>query len=215
VREAPIRQAPARPPRKVRAFWMKQLHTWHWISAALALVGMLLFAITGLTLNHASAIDAKPVVTHPGATLPPSLLHLLGGKHAADAPLPDAVATDLKSTIGLDVHGKAGEWSDDEVYVALPRPGGDAWLSIDKATGKVTSEITDRGWISYLNDLHKGRNAGAVWFWFIDLFAVACIAFTLTGLILLQLHARHRPLTWPLVGLGLLIPIIIAILFIH
>ncbi|GAA3254952.1 hypothetical protein GCM10020258_13050 [Sphingomonas yabuuchiae] len=75
----------------------------------------------------------------------------------------------------------------------MPRPGGDAWVSIDRASGAITSERTDRGWISYLNDLHKGRNAGTAWFWFIDVFAVACIVFTLTGLLLLQMHARHRP----------------------
>jgi hypothetical protein len=53
------------------------------------------------------------------------------------------------------------------------------------------------------------------WFWFIDIFAVACIVFTLTGLLLLQLHARHRPATWPIVGAGLAIPVILAILFLH
>ena len=104
--------------------------------------------------------------------------------------------------VGLDPAGRPGEWSDAEVYVALPRPGGDAWVSIDRASGKITSETTSRGWISYLNDLHKGRNAGAAWGWFIDVFAAACIVFTLTGLLLLQLHSRHRPSTWPIAAAG-------------
>ena len=104
---------------------------------------------------------------------------------------------------------------DDEVYVALPGPGRDAWVSIDRQTGEVTSERTDRGWVSYFNDLHKGRNSGAAWFWFIDLFAAACVIFTLTGLLLLQLHARHRPSTWPLVALGTAIPLVIALFLIH
>jgi hypothetical protein len=54
-----------------------------------------------------------------------------------------------------------------------------------------------------------------VWKWFIDIFVVACVVFSLTGLILLQLHARHRPSTWPLVAAGLIIPAILAIYFIH
>lgn len=216
MKEAPIRPAvPLKPRKKVRSFWLKQLHTWHWISAAVSLVGMLLFAITGLTLNHAASIGAKPVVTQKTAALPAPLLRMLGRTHPAGAPLPDAVAANLAASVGLDAQGKAAEWSDDEVYVALPRPGGDGWISIEKASGKVTSEVTSRGWISYLNDLHKGRNAGQVWFWFIDLFAVACVLFTLTGLLLLQLHARHRPLTWPLTALGFAIPLVIALLFIH
>ena len=55
----------------------------------------------------------------------------------------------------------------------------------------------------------------AAWFWFIDVFAVACIVFTVTGLLLLQLHARHRPSTWPLVATSLLVPLILALFLIH
>lgn len=52
-----------------RSFWLKQLHQWHWISAALSLVGMLLFAITGITLNHAGQIEAEPKVVSRKTTL--------------------------------------------------------------------------------------------------------------------------------------------------
>ena len=203
------------PKRRWRAWWLKQLHTWHWVSAAVSLVGMLLFAITGLTLNHAASIGATPRVVDSNGTLPRPLLAALAHPAASDAPLPPPVAQAVKATVGLDAGGHPGEWSADEVYVALPRPGGDAWVSIDRATGVIKAEVTDRGWVSYLNDLHKGRNAGGAWFWFIDAFAAACILFTLTGLLLLQLHARRRPATWPLVATGLVVPVLIAILLIH
>ncbi|WP_254621198.1 PepSY-associated TM helix domain-containing protein [Sphingomonas sp. CL5.1] len=205
----------APPRRRWRTWWLKQLHTWHWVSAALSLIGMLLFAITGITLNHAATISASPVVTQRAGELPAPLRASLAHSPANDAPLPAPVAAAVLTAVGLDPGARAGEWSDDEVYVAMPHPGGDAWVSINRASGKITAEVTDRGWISYLNDLHKGRNAGGAWFWFIDVFAGACILFTLTGLLLLQLHARHRPSTWPLVGAGLAIPALIAVLLIH
>lgn len=199
-----------------RSFWLKQLHQWHWISAAVSLAGMLAFAVTGITLNHADRIEAKPVVVDRKATLPPDLLALLAkGPEEGKRPLPVALEPFLDKAVGADVAGREGEWSADEVYVALARPGGDAWVSIDRATGAVEHEKTTRGAISLLNDLHKGRNAGAVWGWFIDIFAAACVIFAVTGLILLQFHARARPLTWPLVGLGLAAPIILVILFVH
>ncbi len=194
---------------------MKQLHTWHWMSAAVSLVGMLLFAITGLTLNHAATIGAKPEITERRAHLPPPLLRLLTSPADDKAPLPPAIAAHLAGAIGLDPTGKPGEWSDSDVYVALPRPGGDAWISIDRTSGAITAEVTDRGWISYLNDLHKGRNAGTAWSLFIDAFAIACIIFTTTGLLLLQILAKNRRLTWPLVGAGLALPVLLIILFIH
>lgn len=196
-------------------WWLKQLHTWHWVSAAVSLVAMLLFAITGITLNHAASIGATPVVTSREGRLPARLLPALAHPVTTEAPLPAAVAAAVKAGVALDPGTHAGEWSDSEVYVAMPRPGGDAWVSIDRASGRITAEVTDRGWISYLNDLHKGRNTGIAWFWFIDVFAGACVLFTLTGLLLLQLHARHRPSTWPLVAAGLALPALVAILFIH
>lgn len=201
---------------KRRAFWMKQLHQWHWISAAVSLIGMLLFAITGITLNHAAKIEARPQVVTSKATLPDEFLApLAAAKFKGKKPLPDAAAAWVEGKLPARVQGKEAEWSDGEIYVALPRPGGDAWLSIELDTGEVVHEATSRGWVSYLNDLHKGRHTGDAWSWFIDLFAVACVIFCVTGVLLLQVHAVNRPMTWPTVALGLVIPMLLAIFFMH
>lgn len=208
---------------KRRAFWLKQLHQWHWISSGICLVAMLAFAITGLTLNHAAQIEAHAQVSHRSTTLPEKLLVPLrshaeaidGKPQASKEPLPAPLRQWLASELGVSVGEQAAEWSADEVYVALPRPGGDAWLRVALEAGQVEYEKTDRGWISYFNDLHKGRNTGAAWSWFIDLFAVACLVFCITGLFLLQMHAGKRPATWPLVVLGLVAPLLLALLFIH
>lgn len=202
--------------KSAKAFWMKQLHSWHWISSAVSLIGLLLFAFTGITLNHAADVEGSPTTVEKSATLPAQLRRLVAPDNAPDAkkPLPAPLAAWVEQTVGQRGSGEA-EWSADEIYLPLPRPGGDGWVSIDRHEGKVTSEATSRGWISYLNDLHKGRNAGAVWKWFIDIFSVACFLFALTGLLLLQLHAKKRPSTWPLVAVGLAIPAILAIIFIH
>ncbi len=211
------RKAPAKKKnKKARAFWLKQLHTWHWVSAAVSLAGMFLFAITGITLNHAASIGAEPRVVQSRGRIAPGLLRQLPPAGDSTAPLPTDVAKAVAATVPLDPSGFAADWSaDDEVYVAMPGPGRDAWVSIDRSNGAVSAEVTKRGVVSYLNDLHKGRNTGSVWFWFIDLFAAACVIFTVTGLFLLQLHAKHRPSTWPLVGLSLLVPLAIALIFIH
>ncbi|QQP96004.1 PepSY-associated TM helix domain-containing protein [Lysobacter enzymogenes] len=198
-----------------RAYWLKTLHRWHWISAALSLVALVLFSITGITLNHAAQIESQPRVVNLKETLPKSLLRSLQGERAADAPLPGHVNDWLADALDVRADGRKGEWSDGEVYVSLPRPGGDAWISIDRESGAIEYERTDRGWIAWLNDLHKGRNTGTAWRWFIDLFAAACLLFALTGLWLLQLHARQRGKTWPLVALGLLLPLLIVVLFMH
>lgn len=198
-----------------RGFWLRTLHQWHWISSAVCLAGMLLFAVTGITLNHAGRIEGSPEVTNRRLELPATLLPALAEAPADRAPLPPAVADWLSDALEVQPGTRAAEWSDGEVYLSMPGPGRDAWLSIDRETGAVEYERTDRGWISYLNDLHKGRNAGPAWGWFIDVFAIACVVFTVTGLCLLCLHARQRRMTWPWVGLGLLVPVLLALIFIH
>lgn len=199
-----------------RAFWLKQLHSWHWISAAISLVGMMLFAITGITLNHASQIPAKPVVKETTAEMPaPLVARLADFPDETTDPAPDVMVRWAKDAFDVNIADKPTETTAEEIYVALPMPGGDAWMTLDRTTGEAVYEKTTRGVISYLNDLHKGRNSGVVWYWFIDVFAVACVIFTLTGLGLVWLHSRSRPSSWPLIGLGLLLPVIIALLFIH
>jgi hypothetical protein len=208
--------ASTKAKRSRKSFWLKQLHTWHWMSSAISLVGLLLFAITGFTLNHAAEIEASPKSVERAAQLPPPLLAQVKPDDAPDSkkPLPADVAKFVGEKLQMPTVGNA-EWSIDTVYLALPRPGGDGWISIDRETGEVTSEVSSRGWIAYLNDLHKGRNSGAVWKWFIDIFVLACIVFTLTGLVLLWMHSKHRKSTWPIVFAGLAIPAALAVFFIH
>ena len=198
-----------------RGYWLRTLHQWHWISAAVCLVGMLLFSITGITLNHAAQIEGKPEVTTVHDTVPATLLKTLPARGDGKAPLPVGLRGWLRDKHGIVPGDREAECSEDELYLSMPGPGNDAWLSIQRADGALEYERTDRGTLAWLNDLHKGRNAGSAWSWFIDVFALACIVFTVTGLFLLQLHARQRRATWPLVALGLLIPMLLALLFIH
>jgi hypothetical protein len=201
--------------RQRRAFWLKHLHRWHWISSAVSLVVLLLFSVTGFTLNHAAGIEASPQVSQHTATLPAPLLRQLVDPGKKLAPVPAPVAGFVLAETGARIDGRAGDWSDDEVYVSLPRPGGDAWVGIDRESGEVHYEITDRGWLAWFNDLHKGRNTGPVWSVFIDVFALACLVFAVTGLVLLKMHAAQRGMTWPMVALGFVLPVVIALLFIH
>ncbi|MGB1465724.1 MAG: PepSY-associated TM helix domain-containing protein [Alcanivorax nanhaiticus] len=199
--------------KKRKAFWLKQLHQWHWVSSALCLISLLLFSITGITLNHANDISAQPVTRHLEGQLPETLLAQLS--RYTSGPLPAEIQQWLAQELALDHTDKAAEWAADEIYVALPRPGGDGWLAISLPGGEIEAEVTDRGWIAFFNDLHKGRHTGQIWFWFIDAFAIASLLFALTGLGLMFLHAKRRPSTWPVTLAGLVIPWLLIVFFMH
>lgn len=186
---------------------------WHWISSAICLTGMLLFALTGITLNHAGSIKVEPQVESLEITLSATQLKLFEDKQAGTLPL--ALRKWLLQEHNIRTPNSAAEWENNEVYLGMPKPGGDAWLSIDLESGELLYESTYRGAISYLNDLHKGRHTGLAWSWFIDAFSVLCLVFSLSGLWLLARYAKQRRSTWPWVGLGALIPVLLIILTVH
>ncbi|WP_290494695.1 PepSY-associated TM helix domain-containing protein [Hyphomonas sp. UBA4494] len=201
----------------LKMFIKRQVRTVHWMSGALCLVGMMLFAATGITLNHASDLTSKPRTIEGESILPGELVTLLDehAKTGAESGLPAEVATYLKSETSFDTTGRPVEWTDFDAYITLPRPGGDAWISIDRETGEVMFEKTSRGAVAYLNDLHKGRNTGFAWTLFLDLFAIAVVLFCASGLWLLQMHSTRRPSTWPLTIAGFALPILLLLVFTH
>lgn len=204
----------ASSPTAKSGFWRNQLRQWHWISSAVSLMGLLLFAVTGFTLNHAAQIEAQPKITKIEKQVPSATLTGLASV-TVNVPLTPVQATAIRSAVGIDVRGATVDADDDGIYLTLSAPGADSTLEISRIDGHATYERTDRGLIAVLNDLHKGRHSGPVWAMFIDLIAIACVVFAVTGLGLLWLYARGRRVTWPLVALGLVLPFILFLLFVH
>ncbi|MBC2769998.1 PepSY-associated TM helix domain-containing protein [Pusillimonas minor] len=216
-------------PRSKNA-WMKTMHQWHWVSAAISLAGLILFSITGVTLNNAALFEGNAKTTQRELVLPTDMhndlqswANTVAEAHASGATsppvghpvLPANLENWLDQALGIRIAGRPAEVSADEVYVSLPEPGGDAWLAIDLATGDLEYERIHRGAIAYLNDLHKGRHSGIAWRWFIDILAVACLVFAITGLVLLKIHGKNRPMTWPVTSAGVVIPVLLMLLLVH
>lgn len=192
----------------------RTMHLWHWISAAVCFAALILFTVTGITLNHASVFSAEPRIEKKEAQLPQTELALLADVDE-QAPLPASLERWLEGQFDIPLGNAAAEWSEEELYLSAPGPGRDAWISIDRASGLAKSEATDRGWLAYFNDLHKGRNTGLVWTIFIDVVAAACLFFALTGMVLLWIQARQRKSTWPLVTGGVGLVLALMIFFAH
>ena len=192
------------------------IRKWHWMSSAICFVCMLLFSVTGITLNHAGSIESSPKTIHVEGVIPENIrAGIFIPKEQKNMEVPQSILHWLSDTHKLKFSRIQAEINDTELYLALPRPGGDAWLSLDSETGKFEYESTSRGWISYANDLHKGRNTGMAWIYFMDVFALACIIFSITGFLLLQRYADTRSQTWPLLIAGLVVPILFMLFLIH
>ncbi|XQW85865.1 PepSY-associated TM helix domain-containing protein [Thalassotalea piscium] len=189
---------------------------WHWISAGICSVGMLFFSWTGITLNHAADITVNADITTVETRLPDTVMQEWRLREQNSQQLPDSINQYLITNYQLHLSGDLiGESNDGEFYLAMPKPGVDAWLSVDMETGDLIYEKTNRGWISFFNDLHKGRYTNLAWQWFIDIFAIGSIIFCLSGLWLLYKQSKFRLSTLPFVSLGVLLPLIIILASLH
>lgn len=163
--------------------WIRWLHLY---GSMLGLGATLLFAVTGLTLNHAEWFEAgDPVVRTLDGSLP--VAHLAGDVDKL------TVAEELRAAHGL--RGKVAEFAAeaDECLVVWKGPAYSADATIERATGKYHIEEARRPVMALLDDLHKGRDCGPVWGFVIDAAAVVLAFLSATGLwLLLYLKKRVR-----------------------
>lgn len=156
-----------------------------YVSMALLLL-MLFFAFTGITLNHPDWFGASNAL-----------------REKTEQPLPDfllPVEADSADWQEAAAHWLASEWqasrqqvevSEDELLLVQKGPGRYRSVLLDTEAAVVVAECLDYGLMAVLNDLHKGRNSGAVWSWVIDLSAVLMLLFSLTGAFLLLPQKRR------------------------
>lgn len=211
-----------RQPKKRPTFGT--LRAWHWISSALCLIATFGFAITGITLNHANLVEAKPQVQQYELSLPDDILtaltqrqqEVLQDQSQGQGPLPALFRHWYQQQpFGQKIAKVQAEWDDYEVYVGLPRAGGDRWFRVDLEEGEFLQEHISRGWIAYFNDLHKGRNTSAFWIGLLDILAIGMLIYAITGFLLLKRYAMSRKSTWPLIIAGLVLPFLLLLIPAH
>jgi uncharacterized protein len=145
---------------------------------------VLLFAVTGLTLNHQDFGLSNPEITTKAISIPAELL---------ESPDRAAISSHLQKT--LDVRSPVTDYREDdsEIQVIFAAPGRRTLVTIrrDDRTAEVESE--NRGLLGRFDDLHKGFDAGTAWYWVIDFSAILLTVSSLTGMVtLFSLRTRRK-----------------------
>lgn len=191
---------------------LARLHrTTHWMSSAIGLASLLFFATTGITLNHPEWFHANPSTTAYEIILPVAWREQFARQDAPDQLQMLSAEASARWGLGLprNIDGGDTEW-----VLDYPRPGGVGTVALDVGSGALRYERVDDGLIALVNDLHKGRDAGLAWRIFIDVVALLCLLFALTGTVLLWLYAGRRRSTWPLLGFGAALPLLLFWVFV-
>lgn len=184
----------------------KLSRTLHWTSSALSLALLLFFSVTGITLNHPDWFEADRSSEEQRISLPADWLQQFGQTDALGQLnlVAQLVSDHWQLSIPRNIERDDVEW-----VLDYQRPGGLTTVVVDLDLGEVTMERVDDGLVALINDLHKGRHSGKAWRVLIDVTALVCIFFSVTGVLLLIVHARKRPSTWPLVLAGTVLPFLI------
>lgn len=183
--------------RRGPAAWSRQaagIVRWlHLYLSMFAFGTMLLFSVTGLTLNHPEWFGAgKSVTVDLAGEIDRSLLGDPDADPRGDSLDRLAVAETLRDRHRL--RGMVTDFRTDEMEIVVGWKG-PAWAAdavIDRDTGRYSLAVTSHGVVDLLNDLHKGRDTGAAWSLAIDLSAVLLVIAAVTGFLLVFWMRRKR-----------------------
>lgn len=151
-----------------------------------ALVIVLFFGITGITLNHPTwtfGDSASDKTTSGTLNVDPILQDGLVNW------LP--IAESMRSEYGVTGEVKDFGIDNGEGSIVFTNPGYSATLFFDTETAAFELTVHQEGLVAVMNDLHKGRDSGSSWAWVIDISALFLVVISLTGLTM-QVFLRKR-----------------------
>jgi len=190
-----VQEAPAAHPPHIYTWqhiWKKRLVTWsRWLHIYLSMVSfaiLFFFAVTGLTVNHIEWFTNQQKTFQYKGTMQRSWLRPPAGQEVAKL----EIVEHLRETHGIKAALSDFRLDDTQLSVSFKGPGytADTFIDRDAATYEVTE--TRMGWGAVINDLHKGRDAGAGWKLLIDISAVLMTLVSITGLALIFFLAKRR-----------------------
>lgn len=176
--------------------WLRWLHIY---LSLFSLVAVLFFSVTGITLNHPEwTWGTKETHQDSRGTLPAGWRTPQGTDWLR-------VADYLREKHG--VHGRVTDRRDegDEGSLSFRAPGYSADCFFDRRTGAYTLSVVGQGPLGVLNDLHRGRDAGAAWSRVVDLSGIFLTLVSLTGIGLFLYLKRLRPSGLAILAVGFLI----------
>ena len=180
----------------IRKNFLALCRTLHVYLTMAGLLVMLLFGVTGFTVNHEEWFGAtRPRVTDIEGVTPRELLVRSDALHLVEH---------VRATWRISGAMTDYDASDDRVSIAFKEPGQLWEVEIEKSTGHTKLHNETYNLAAFLNNLHRGRYAGAAWRWAIDVSALFIVLACATGIILWLALPRRRVLGILALAVGVL-----------
>ena len=154
----------------------------HGYLSALAFLALLFFSATGILLNHPEWMPAREAARQTQSfTLDAATLARVRAQSGDAQIVILAAAVARRGVLGSF---STGEAIDTEMLLRFEGPRGNTTATVDLRTGGVELEVERANMFSMLNDLHRGKNAGAAWRWMIDIVGVTTLLLSLIGFVI-------------------------------
>jgi hypothetical protein len=192
----------ARPGRPSAGSLYRLARMLHAYLSAFAFLALIFFSLTGLTLNHPDWLAGRrqPEETRELSLPPAAVAAALKAEDPARA-LGAAVERAARVTGSY----ASGEVLGDEALLRFEGPTGTTDVTVSTATGRTELASRRAGLVATLNDLHKGKAAGAAWKLVIDVSAVLFILLSVIGYVIFFSLRFRLPLSLVLTGLSLVV----------
>jgi hypothetical protein len=187
--------------------WSRVIHVY---TSMIALVVVLFFAATGLTLNHPGwTFGDDPTTTTTSGTFPFATELVADDGTAAGVDFL-SIAEYVRDDYGVVGSVDSFDETNGQGSIAFVNPGYRADLLFDVATGTFDLTVEQEGWVAVVNDLHKGRSTGGAWKWLIDVSAGFLIVVSVTGLVMQFFLKKRRRSAFVAAGAGLAVVLAVA-----
>lgn len=153
----------------------------HAYISAFAFLALMFFSVTGILLNHPTWLQGEaPKEQSVTAQIPADAI----AAALKDADQPRALAAAVTKRVKLRGAYKSGEMLDGEAMLRLEGATGSTDVILNLETGKAEATVAPATATSIVNDLHKGKNTGAVWRLVIDVTGFLVLALSVIGYVL-------------------------------
>ena len=170
--------------------------TLHVYLTMFGLLVLLLFGITGFTINHEEWFGAtRPRVSETEGSTPPALLASADALH---------IVEHLRNTWKISGAMTDYDASGEKISVSFKEPGQLWEFEIEKSTGRTRMHAEAYNLAAVINNLHRGRYSGPAWRWVIDASALLVVLACATGIVLWLALPRRRVLGFIALAVGVL-----------
>ena len=202
------------PHRRRTSEWKRQTAiASRWLHIYLSMVSfaiLLFFAVTGITLNHQDWFSGAARTKQFHGTVDRKWIRPPAGKEVGKLEVVEYLRRTHNVRSGLSDF----RVDDAQIAVSFKGPGYSADTLIERDSGKYELTETRQGLAAVMNDLHKGRDTGAVWAGIIDVSAGLMVLVSLTGLALIFFLQKRRMSGLIAVGIGGLLCWLVYLIFV-